>query len=74
MLRGDEPCLLEKLKTNGYEVWWGGKNDLVPAQFGYERFCDNPVPQHAADGAGDAWDGDEVAGFAGLLLDVPGQA
>ncbi len=28
-----EPNLLRVLRDNGYFVWWGGKNDLVPAQF-----------------------------------------
>jgi arylsulfatase A-like enzyme len=40
MLRPDEPCLLRTLKDEGYFVWWGGKNDLVPAQSGYAPFCD----------------------------------
>jgi arylsulfatase A-like enzyme len=39
MLRPDEPCLLKILKDNGYFVWWGGKNDLVPGQNGYESYC-----------------------------------
>lgn len=25
-----EPCLLKTLHDCGYEVWWGGKNDLLP--------------------------------------------
>ena len=40
MLRRDEPVLLRTLKEAGYYVWWGGKNDLVPAQHGYEAYCD----------------------------------
>jgi arylsulfatase A-like enzyme len=40
MLQPDEPVLLKYLKDDGYFVWWGGKNDLVPAQNGYEDFCD----------------------------------
>jgi arylsulfatase A-like enzyme len=40
MLRPDEPVLLKRLKDNGYFVWWGGKNDLVPAQHGYDPYCD----------------------------------
>ena len=41
MLRGpDEPVLLKRMKEAGYFVWWGGKNDLVPAQRGYEDYCD----------------------------------
>ena len=40
MLRPDEPMLLGTLKRAGYFVWWGGKNDLVPGQFGYDDFCD----------------------------------
>jgi arylsulfatase A-like enzyme len=40
MLRPDEPCLLKILKDDGYFVWWGGKNDLVPAQHGFDAYCD----------------------------------
>jgi len=40
MMRPDEPVLLRTLKENGYFVWWGGKNDLVPAQHGYDAYCD----------------------------------
>jgi arylsulfatase A-like enzyme len=39
MLRPHEPNLLRTLKNNGYHVWWGGKNDLVPGQLGYEDYC-----------------------------------
>lgn len=35
-----EPNLLSILKEAGYFIWWGGKNDLVPAQDGYEAYCD----------------------------------
>jgi arylsulfatase A-like enzyme len=35
-----QPNLLKILRENGYFVWWGGKNDLVPAQFGYDKHCD----------------------------------
>jgi arylsulfatase A-like enzyme len=40
MLREGEPVLLRTLKQNGYFVWWGGKNDLVPGQLGYDAYCD----------------------------------
>jgi arylsulfatase A-like enzyme len=40
MLRQDEPDLLSRLKNEGYFVWWGGKNDLIPAQHGFEKSCD----------------------------------
>lgn len=40
MMREHEPVLLRTLKENGYFVWWGGKNDLVPAQNGFEDYCD----------------------------------
>jgi arylsulfatase A-like enzyme len=40
MMRPDEPVLLRTLKENGYYVWWGGKNDLVPGQHGYDAYCD----------------------------------
>jgi arylsulfatase A-like enzyme len=39
MLRPDEPNLLKTLKNAGYYVWWGGKNDLVPAQNNLEPYC-----------------------------------
>ena len=35
-----EPNLLKVLRDNGYFVWWGGKNDLVPGQTGFEEHCD----------------------------------
>jgi len=35
-----EPNLLKILKDAGYYVWWGGKNDLVPGQDGFEQYCD----------------------------------
>ena len=35
-----EPNLLKVLRDNGYFVWWGGKNDLVPGQLGFEAHCD----------------------------------
>ena len=31
--------LLKLLKENGYTVWWGGKNDMVPGQDGPEEHC-----------------------------------
>jgi arylsulfatase A-like enzyme len=40
MLRAGEPVLLRTLREHGYFVWWGGKNDLVPGQFGYDEYCD----------------------------------
>ena len=39
MMRAGEPVLLKALKDDGYHVWWGGKNDLVPAQNGYDNYC-----------------------------------
>jgi arylsulfatase A-like enzyme len=53
MLRKDEPVLLKILKASGYFVWWGGKNDLVPGQYGYEDYCQliyqPPVPPRYRD-------------------------
>ena len=40
MLKPDDPMLLKTLKDAGYRVWWGGKNDVVPAQNGYDDYCD----------------------------------
>lgn len=44
-----EPNLLKILRDDGYFVWWGGKNDLVPAQDGYEGYCDVKFEPTAAD-------------------------
>jgi arylsulfatase A-like enzyme len=40
MLRPHEPMLLKTLRNNGYFVWWGGKNDLIPGQNGWGGYCD----------------------------------
>jgi arylsulfatase A-like enzyme len=40
MMKPDEPVLLKSLKDAGYLVWWGGKNDLVPAENGFDAYCD----------------------------------
>ena len=40
MLQPNEPMLLRTLKEAGYFVWWGGKNDVVPAQNGFDAYCD----------------------------------
>ncbi|MFW5893747.1 MAG: sulfatase-like hydrolase/transferase [Verrucomicrobiota bacterium] len=38
--REGEPNLLKTLRDNGYFVWWGGKNDLVPGQEPFDEHCD----------------------------------
>ncbi len=61
MLRPDEPCLLKTLKDDGYVVWWGGKNDLVPAQNGFDAYCDvkhDPGPVALNLHRDDAWRGE----------------
>lgn len=50
MLQPNEPMLLRTLKQNGYRVWWGGKNDVVPGQLGLDAYCDvkfTPSPASA---------------------------
>lgn len=39
MMQEDEPVLLKTLKDQGYFVWWGGKNDLVPGENPVDPFC-----------------------------------
>lgn len=62
MLRPDEPVLLKYLKDNGYFVWWGGKNDLVPRQNGFAEYCDlkyeSGRPLRPNLHRADAWRGD----------------
>lgn len=62
MLRPDEPMLLRTLKNNGYFVWWGGKNDVVPAQNGYGDYChvkyQSSKPIHRDPHSTDDWRGE----------------
>jgi len=39
LMHEDEPVLLKTLKDEGYFVWWGGKNDLVPGQKPRDPYC-----------------------------------
>lgn len=39
MMHEDEPVLLKTLKDEGYFVWWGGKNDLIPGQKSTDPYC-----------------------------------
>ena len=39
-LERGEPNLLKILKDNGYFVWWGGRNDLIPGQQNTMEVCD----------------------------------
>ena len=63
MMAADEPVLLKTLKQQGYFVWWGGKNDLIPGEGGFEDYCDikynperNPRPETNLHGC-DSWRG-----------------
>ncbi len=78
MLRPDEPVLLKYLKDNGYFVWWGGKNDLVPRQNGFAEYCDvkyeagrplRPNLHRADEWRGDP-DGDNYYSFYAGKLDT----
>ncbi len=42
MLKAHHPNLLSVLRTHGYHVWWGGKNDLVSVETpaDYLAYCD----------------------------------
>lgn len=47
----DEPNLLNILKDAGYDVWWGGKNDLTPGQCPVDPYCTTrfqPTPEDYA--------------------------
>jgi arylsulfatase A-like enzyme len=81
MMREDEPVLLKTLKEEGYFVWWGGKNDLVPAENGFDDYCDvkyiperKPHPETNLHGF-DAWRGepdkDNFYSFYAGKLDAP---
>ena len=82
MMAPDEPVLLRTLKEHGYFVWWGGKNDLVPGENGFDDYCDvkyrpkhHPRPETNLHGY-DVWrgepDGDNYYSFyAGKLEKAP---
>lgn len=53
MMREGEPVLLKTLKDDGYYVWWGGKNDLVPGQGGFDAYCSYKNGKQGADIAPD---------------------
>ncbi|MCC0784046.1 sulfatase-like hydrolase/transferase [Clostridioides sp. ES-S-0108-01] len=38
--REDEPNILKTMKENGYEVFWVGRNDVVPADRRKTNYCD----------------------------------
>lgn len=40
MMQPEDPVLLRTLKENGYFVWWGGKNDLIPNDANFDDYCD----------------------------------
>lgn len=40
LLQPHERCMLDDLRDGGYRVWWGGKNDLLAGQEGWERSVD----------------------------------
>ena len=40
MMEPHEPVLLRTLKNNGYYVWWGGRDDLIPAENDHVPYCD----------------------------------
>ena len=65
-----ETNLLAVLREAGYFVWWGGKNDLVPGQLGFDAHCDvhfrpteadyrrwNATPRAGSHGGDQAWRG-----------------
>ncbi|WP_163537971.1 sulfatase-like hydrolase/transferase [Gracilibacillus sp. YIM 98692] len=40
MMQPEDPVLLRTLKEQGYFVWWGGKNDLIPNDANFDEYCD----------------------------------
>ena len=81
MLRPDEPMLLRTLRQHGYFVWWGGKNDAVPAQSGFADYCDVkfappqperllPNPHSLTEWRGDP-DGDNYYSFYAGRREIP---
>ncbi len=79
MLQENDPMLLRELKDDGYFVWWGGKNDVVPAQNGFDAYCDvkyEPTKKLAGDfHFEDSWRGnpedDTFHSFFKGKIDVP---
>lgn len=81
-LQPGEPCLLAELRHAGYEVWWGGKNDLVSDPTIYADCVDHRnrvTPAHEDLHRDLSWR-KRIAGrtdrsfFAGRLETLPGEA
>ncbi len=47
LLKKEEPCLLHYLKQAGWQVWWGGKNDLTRDVAGACHIRHHAEPAHA---------------------------
>lgn len=81
-LQPGEPCLLAELRQAGYEVWWGGKNDLVSDPALYAECVDhrNRVQPDHEDLHRDLSWRKTIAGkpdrsfFAGRLETLPGES
>jgi arylsulfatase A-like enzyme len=82
MMRAHEPVLLRTLKEEGYFVWWGGKNDLVPGQHGYDHCCDvryrATQPTYRNRHSYNDWRGDPAGDnyysfFGGRVMPAPGE-
>jgi arylsulfatase A-like enzyme len=83
MLQPDEPMLLRDLKKAGYFVWWGGKNDVLPGQNGFDDYCDvkyQPTPDpnrpkfsnlHGSDDWRGPADGDNFYSFYYGKIETP---
>lgn len=78
MMQPDDPVLLRTLKRNGYYVWWGGKNDLIPNDANFDEYCDEKyVPetkdyQFNDDWRGEAGSPDYYSFYGGKLEDDHG--
>ena len=40
LLDEDDPTMLEQLKMNGYEVIWAGKDEVIPLNRDFSKYCD----------------------------------
>lgn len=44
LLDEDDPTMLEQLKMNGYEVIWAGKDEVIPLNRDFSKYCDRYYP------------------------------
>lgn len=65
LLDEDDPTMLEQLKSNGYEVIWAGKDEVIPLSRDFGKYCDRYDP------GAYPWDRDKSRQFEAQFRGAP---